>query len=326
MRALHRSSTVVPVVYANALEKNPKSSSLSDESDEEEGSGKLHFHNGGGSAGSHHRHISNVLMLVDAVGLALIGICTVFEGYQMWYEFYGTCYQYNILPLAAWYAGRAAQTFGLTLLVIDVCGSTVGYLEAGGMYLLTIGPIINALAAMCFYDVSDPYQLLNKKWICVEITELVGIILLDITCMKFNDRHAFTLLLTELAGYAVVAMAAVMDCDFATSGVKDNVDISSSTAHDFQPIIMGDESIRTLTFDSSNVMVSLARFVPGMGSVQTIHWVFNFWHALDVFGLMLLAVVAVGQYRLDTNASIMLNHSSTRSSKERGVYGASVDV
>ncbi len=263
-----------------------------------------------GTPGTKHHHITFTLMIIDAIGLGLIAICTIWEGYQMWGEFYSTNYQYNILVLSAWYAGRAAQTLGLIMLIIDVCGDTIGAFEAGGMYLLTIGPLINACAAYYFTDIkNDPLQLLNKKWIATEITELIGIILLDITCIKFADGHKYELLLLfiELLGYFVVALAAFLEYDFvnanvvstAVTNVTNNITttvMATVTAIAASNVDLEVDLDTSVTFECSEIVVAFLKWFPGLTDLSRLRLICSPVKVIDAFGVLLLAVVAVGHY------------------------------
>jgi len=222
----------------------------------------------------------HVLMYIDMAGLAFIAICTVYEGYQEWNQSYLGNFQYNVLPLACWYAGRAAQTFALIMLIFHVHGNNVGMFEIGGMYLLTIGPIINAFSAHCFRQTDDPRRTLNKKWIAVEVTELVGILLLDWSCVEVAEWFEFQILVVELVGYYIVALAALLEFDFGVG-----------------PAVPS-ELMYSYVYDVSPAWVSLIRLLPGTDQLLNVRWVLNFWRSLDAFGLLLLGVVATESYRM----------------------------
>ena len=220
-----------------------------------------------------------ILIAIDALGLALITACTLFEGYQTWMDSYIGNFQYNVTPLACWYAGRCAQTLGLIMLIIHYCGHSVGIFEAGGMYLLTIGPVINFFSAYFYHQSNDLTGMWNKKWMATEVTELLGIALLDVSCFDFADEHAFCKLIIELGGYYVVALAALLDFHF---GDVANIASDIKTAY---------------TYEMNDIMVSIIRLIPGAGTLMGVRWVFSFWRVLDAFGLFLLGVVAFEHYR-----------------------------
>ena len=229
---------------------------------------------------AYHEKKEHILMYLDMFGLAFIAICTVYEGYQEWNQSYLGNFQYNVIPLACWYAGRAAQTFALIMLISHVYGNNVGMFEVGGMYLLTIGPIINAFSAHYFRQISDPMRTLNKKWIAVEVTELIGILLLDWSCVEVAEWFEFHILVVELAGYSVVALAALLEFDFGVG-----------------PIVPSELSY-SYVYDVSPLFVSMLRQAPGAELLVNVKWVFNFWRSLDAFGLFLLGVVAIETYRM----------------------------
>ncbi len=104
------------------------------QSREEELEGIVHTHNHShgqqqASVKEQRRvRLENILMYVDCVGLGLICICTVYECFQSWNEIYSVSFYYhdNLMPLAAWYAGRCAQAFALILLIFHVLGKNEG--------------------------------------------------------------------------------------------------------------------------------------------------------------------------------------------------------
>lgn len=230
---------------------------------------------------AHNERKEQILMYLDMVGLAFIALCTAMEGYQEWSQSYLGNFQYNVLPLACWYAGRAAQTFALVMLIFHVHGNNVGMFEVGGMYLLTISPIINALSAYYFHNINDPTRILNKKWIAVEITEFWGIVLLDWSCVPVGEWFEFYILVVEVVGYYVVSLAALLEFDFGV--VEGQSVISEQTSY---------------IFDMNPSSVAMLRVLPGAETLVNVRFVFSFWRSLDAFGLFLLSVVAVETYRM----------------------------
>ena len=228
-----------------------------------------------------YEKLETILMYVDVVGLGLIAICTMYEGYQTWNELYVFNFQVNLFPLAAWYAGRCAQAFALVVLIFHVLGKNEGMLEAGGMYLLTIGPIINAISAFYFRPVNDPFHSFkrNSGWIAVEMTELFGIILLDISCLEVPKLYQMHILIVELVGYYVVALAALFEYDFGEG-----------------PNIFEQNAV---SFYASQYFISMLQLFPGWSNLVNIRVVFTFWRVLDAFGLLLLAIVACWGYRIE---------------------------
>jgi hypothetical protein len=222
--------------------------------------------------------LENVLMYVDCVGLGLICICTVYECFQSWNEIYRVNFHYqeNLVPLAAWYAGRCAQAFALILLIFHVLGKNEGMLEAGGMYLLTIGPIINAVAAYTYSPIGlglkYPFKAFRQKWLATEVTELIGIALLDISCFDVPKAYEWHILAVELAGYYIVALAALFEFDFG----------DGPSIHDRD----------SASFYASRHFISCLQWFPGWAELVDIRVVLSFWRVLDAFGLLLLGIVA----------------------------------
>ena len=57
-------------------------------------------------------------MLVDGIGLALITACTILEAFDMWRDHYKACWISNSLPLIIWFGGKISQVIGLLFLLL----------------------------------------------------------------------------------------------------------------------------------------------------------------------------------------------------------------
>jgi len=91
--------------------------------------------------------------------------------------------------------------------------------ERAGMILLTAGPVLNICACSLFSNVSaDPYYLFNRQWLSTEVVELVGISILDLSLI---DADHIIVLSFEIAGFSILACAAMLDFDFSSGGAPE---------------------------------------------------------------------------------------------------------
>jgi len=91
-------------------------------------------------------------------------------------------------------------------------------LERSGMILLTVGPLLNICGCSLFSDPADPYYLYNRQWMATELIELVGISVLDLSLL---DAEHLVILFAEVAGFSILACAAVLDFDFSSGSLPD---------------------------------------------------------------------------------------------------------
>ena len=176
-----------------------------------------------GHVGHHaaHQQQSSLLlwMLVDGVGLAMIAGCTILEGMDLWNDFFSEHYASNHASMAFWVSGRSCQVLGLLALIAHAATLQIQpELERAGMVLLTAGPILNICACSLFSNtVADPYYLFNRAWLSTETIELLGITVLDLSLI---DADHTIVLSAEVAGFSILACAAILDFDFS-SGVPE---------------------------------------------------------------------------------------------------------
>lgn len=211
-----------------------------------------------------------LIMIMDGIGLCLISGCTLLQAYSEWVKLHRHHYQYNITSLSFLVCGRICQVLGMQLLI--------GYaftmekfpdLEKSGMAMLTIGPVLAAIASAMFDSAGlDPHALLNKRMVMTELVELVGILFLD---LSFVDAANVVVFMIEVAGYLVLMAAAVCEFDFSPLVVQDtNGFLSDSLLSNYEAV--------AATFKATSIKLELNRLS-------------------DCFGLGLLMIVSYCQYR-----------------------------
>lgn len=164
---------------------------------------------------------------MDGIGLSIVAACTILEGMQLWDHFFHNYWASNSESIIYWILGRSCQVFGIViLLVFTATMNQYHILETGGMAFLTLGPIINMYACTLFEIEAandDDTGGFNLNWIAGEIVELIGIILLDISCFEFDIDIIG--LCFEVSGFAFLVAAAMFDYDFS------RVDISTAIVY-----------------------------------------------------------------------------------------------
>jgi hypothetical protein len=175
--------------------------------------------------------------------------CTIYEGIDLWGDYFNEYQDQNMPSLAFWFTGRFLQVMGLILLISHAASFQVfPEIERSGMMMLTAGPVLNMLACSLFDSGIDPLYLYNKQWMSSEVLELVGISILDLSLI---DAEEYLVLTAEVTGFAILACAAILDFDY-----------------------------------------EMGKTIPRI-SVRL-----DLLHCSDCFGLFLLTVVAIMQYRM----------------------------
>jgi len=164
-----------------------------------------------------HSHSSGqqlfLWMLLDGIGLAIIAGCTILEGGSLWKDYFSEHVHQNTGSICFWVSGRSCQVLGLILLILHAATMQVQpQVERSGMILLTVGPLLNICGCSLFSDPADPYFLYNRQWMATELIELVGISVLDLSLL---DAEHLVILSAEVAGFSILACAAVLDFDFS---------------------------------------------------------------------------------------------------------------
>lgn len=140
-------------------------------------------------------------------------------------------------------------------------------IEQFGMLLLTVGPILNLSCCLTFHIPKDIYYLYNRQWLCSESLELLGILVLDISLIHMQE---FYVLCAEVAGFLILCAAAGLHFEYHQSSIF-------------------------LLQSSSNTSRILFQVLSQLPSV-TIRW--DMVHGSECVGLMILILVAFGQYHL----------------------------
>ena len=164
----------------------------------------------------HHLNSTNTAaglwMLVDGIGLALITACTILEAFDMWKHYYRAFWISNSLPLTIWFGGKVSQVVGLLFLLLHAASFQIfPEIERFGMFMLTLGPILNIVSCSLFDPGSDPYYLFNKRWLTSEVLELVGISILDVSLIDMEEK---IVLFFEVFGFSILCCAAVLDFEY----------------------------------------------------------------------------------------------------------------
>jgi hypothetical protein len=208
----------------------------------------------------HSANLTTILglwMLLDGIGLAIITTATILEGYELWISFFNHYWTLNTGSITLWFTGRTCQIIGL-LFLIGYASSFQLFpeVERFGMFLLTLGPIINISACCLFQLSSDPMGFFNLQWFSSESMELIGITILDISMIDMEEIYV---LIFEILGFIILCGAAMLQFDYHTKLLI--------------PYFFG-QQVPNISLKMDNV------------------------HMSECFGLMMLIIVAIGQYRI----------------------------
>jgi hypothetical protein len=175
-------------------------------------SDSVHRPHGHGDKHNSMASLNGLWMLIDGIGLAMITAATVLECYELWTHFFHKYWELNTTSLTLWFLGRTCQIIGLMFLIGHASSFQIFHeIEQFGMLMLTIGPIVNMFACCTFSLTSDPDFLFQKQWFSTEAMELFGILILDVSLI---DMPEFTVLATELIGFVCLCCAAGLTMEF----------------------------------------------------------------------------------------------------------------
>jgi len=247
------------------------------------------------------------LLVIDGIGLGLIAICTILEGIDLWNDFFHLYQDSNTQSLLFWLLGRTSQIVGLCFLITFALNYQQNIdLERFGMILLTVGPVLNLTASFLFFREEDPYNYYNKKWTSTELIELFGICILDVSMLHMKEHFV---LLAEVSGFAVLMVAAAFEWDFenlknenlSTGAGTMLLSSSSSTDATVFQSIFSLFSTPSSSSETSLVMQGVNGFIRSIApsswkKVPTVTFRADFIHMYDCLGLLLLTIVAIGQY------------------------------
>ena len=224
------------------------------------------------------------MMLVDGVGLAIIAACTILEGMDLWKHIFGEHFDTNEYAMTFWFSGRGCQVFGLLLLISHAASFQLfPVIEQGGMFFLTLGPLLNMAACTLFDSGSDVTFSFNKQWLCSESLELLGISILDLSLVDFEEHWVLT---AEVTGFSILALAAVLEFKFVEIEVLEQA--------------MDAGSVSTAGYSQLMPAFILGLFPTSMRDMcpSSVTWRADPIHLSDCFGLFLLTVVAFIQYNI----------------------------
>lgn len=240
-----------------------------------------------------------LMMLVDGVGLALIAACTILEGFDLWKHIFRDLFDTNEYAMTFWFSGRGCQVFGLLLLISHAASFQVfPVIEQGGMFFLTLGPLLNMAACTLFNSGTDVTFSFNKQWLSSECLELLGISILDLSLVDFEEHWVLT---AEVLGFTILALAAVLEIKFVEIEVLEQALDAGSAAG----------SSYFTSFISNILPSSMLSMCPS--SISFRH---DMLHLSDCFGLGLLTVVAIAQFRMKVAKHIA--HEAKLLETERG--------
>lgn len=202
---------------------------------------------------SNNNSSTGLWMILDGIGLALIAACTILEGFDLWRDYFNEYWDSNSSSLTFWFSGRTSQVIGLVFLLIHAASFQLfAEIERFGMLMLTVGPILNLTACSLFDSGNDPLYLFNKQWLSSESLELIGICILDISLIEFEEIYV---LFFEVTGFITLCCAAILDFEYD----------SSSNNSSYFPMV--------------ELRLDLV-------------------HTNECLGLIILTIVAFGQYRI----------------------------
>jgi hypothetical protein len=168
---------------------------------------------------THHVNFNastGLIMLLDGIGLAIIAGSTLLEGFDLWKDFFNEYWLSNASSLSFWFSGRTCQIIGLIILIAHAASFQVFHeVERYGMFMLTIGPILNLFSCSSFDSGMDSSYLYNKTWCTTELIELLGIVILDISLIEMNEFWVF---ISEVTGFFFLCCAAVVEVEYSSDG------------------------------------------------------------------------------------------------------------
>lgn len=134
--------------------------------------------------------------------------------------------------------------------------------------MLTVGPIVNMSACYLFSRPTlDPDALYQKQWFSTELLELSGILILDISLIDMEELYV---LVAELVGFAVLCCAAMLSFEYPPG-------------------------------NSAVVTSFVASWLGWSSGFPLIGAKLDTVHCSECFGLVLLMVVAYGQFRVKSH-------------------------
>jgi hypothetical protein len=136
------------------------------------------------------------------------------------------------------------------------------------MLFLTIGPILNLICCLSFHITGEHSYSYNRQWICSESLELIGILILDVSCIHMEEIYVLT---AEITGFIILCCAAGLHFEYPV--------LLNAVAN----ILPNDYFYRHLSYLS---------FIPSV----TLRM--DMIHSSECIGLIMLMIVAYGQFRI----------------------------
>jgi hypothetical protein len=185
-------------------------------------------------------------MVIDALGLLLIALCTVAEAFEDWDQEFRDHFFHNKVALFFWILGVILATFGLIAIIFNCTAmERLGYLEHVGMFMLTFAPVVNCLG-WYYLDTGD--LLDNYTLVATEIMEFIGMNILN---YSYWCTTSWSDCFVEVTGYCVLACAAMFDIFVYPENI-------------LHPVI----SLRTSSVNRMDVLGLIALMVVSIGKYQ----------------------------------------------------------
>lgn len=169
--------------------------------------------------------------------------------------------------------------------------------ERFGMLLLTIGPVLNIVSCFSFHLLTDPQWFFQSSWLSTEVTELLGIGILDISLIDMDEYYVLT---AELIGFTVLCAASMVTYDYSDG---------STAAQLFSAVHLKaseDVGARSLQTPSVGDLTAHSLQTPSPWSLQS--WLpvhlphmlcrLDTVHCSECCGLIMLMIVAVAQFQI----------------------------
>lgn len=158
-------------------------------------------------------------------------MCTFFEGVEDWHDGLRGGLESSPETVLFWVCGLLLAIFGLFFLIFHAAAfETVPDFEHVGMAMLTSAPLVNMCAWSMFDSGMDPTHFYNKQWMATEVIEWAGMTTL---CISYIDADRYTLLVIELAGFFLLACAAMLNVIFLPDQTLPKLELRNDYVHIF---------------------------------------------------------------------------------------------
>mmetsp|Transcript_9341 Transcript_9341/g.17419 ORF Transcript_9341/g.17419 Transcript_9341/m.17419 type:complete len:272 (-) Transcript_9341:126-941(-) len=155
---------------------------------------------------SNYNFTFKLLMLIDALGLWLIALCTMAEALEDWDKEFRDHFFGNETALFYWILGAMLATLGLVAIMFNCAAmERLPYLEHVGMFMLTFAPVVNCVG---WYYLNTGDLLDNYTLVATEVIEFIGMNALN---YSYWCKDPWSDCFVEVTGYCILACAAMLD-------------------------------------------------------------------------------------------------------------------